>query len=162
MAVRAADRMISAYLEGVEAWKVDHDEALSCLDLEEAIAFGNGVFDSLSSLGTLWHMQVAEGKIPFVPAREDEILAHYRSWLGASEHLLRAATRLEGQGDRMQDTDRLRDNCSKARAVLNPDNESFRAEMTSRAQQFTPSYGELREMLDGVKPAVWYDTVDDD
>ena len=92
-----AKKMLSVYVN-LGPWEEDHDRALACFAIEEAMSFGNLIFRWVSERDAIWHTRVLESKIEYNEAEREEWIEVYRNWLGASERLLLTIARLEGQG----------------------------------------------------------------
>ncbi|MGC1719318.1 MAG: hypothetical protein WA746_10045 [Isosphaeraceae bacterium] len=111
-----AKKMLSAYVD-LEPWEEDHDRALACFAIEEAMSFGNLIFRWVSERDAIWHTRVLESKIEYNEAEREEWIEIYRNWLGASERLLLTIARLEGQGFEVRGADEFRRNCDEARGI---------------------------------------------
>lgn len=79
-----AKKMLSAYVD-LEPWEEDHNRALACFAIEEAMSFGNLIFRWVSERDAIWHTRVLESKIEYNEAEREEWIEIYRNWLGASD-----------------------------------------------------------------------------
>jgi hypothetical protein len=121
---RFARMMISAYAE-IEPWKEDHDEAMVCFHVEDAISWGNVLFKGLSEEDAAWHTYVLESKIEYDEAYQKELLEAYQAWLGASMRLLPLVERLEESGFEVRGSEQFRRNCAETKGILTDDDQFF-------------------------------------
>jgi hypothetical protein len=79
------ERQLEAY---IEAWKLNHDDAMACRDWEDAIAVGTSVFRMLVDREQSWRDQVFRGVIP---SREEDNKKHqgrFTLWLQTTKKVL--------------------------------------------------------------------------
>jgi hypothetical protein len=123
-APRFARMMVSAYA-GIEPWKDDHDNAMVCFHIEDAVSWGNVLFKGLSEEDATWHTYVLESKIEYDESHQKELLEAYRTWLETSMRLLSFVERLEESGFEVRGSGELRRNCAEAKGILTDDDQFF-------------------------------------
>jgi hypothetical protein len=117
-ASRTTRRLLSAYAD-LEPWKRDHDEAQSCLDVEENLAWGVNLYRGLLERESRKSLQISrdfdqEEAASFFA----EMTQFYQMWLNASEVYLDAARSFVGSGYVVDGLDAFEQTVEEARCLL--------------------------------------------
>jgi len=118
-------RLYKTQAEEVESWRLAHDEAMACSDIEDAIGLGLSILDNLRRRGG---SGAERGNLSWEEA-SDQARA-YRVWLDTTRHLLEGARRLEQAGFVVQRADELRRACGEV-SLLPLDTDRIRRSLES-------------------------------
>jgi hypothetical protein len=78
------------YEEQVESWKREHEEAMCCRDLEDAIAFLVMCVERLDRRSEEWAREIEAGTVEFSWDHSEETAGWYRRWLDVAAAFLKA------------------------------------------------------------------------
>lgn len=93
----ALQRQLELYREQVESWKIDHETAMACRDIEDAIELGLAILNSIRRHADNWAREVEHDSTRFSWEASQEIAEQFRWWLENSSVLLNAIEVVEGQ-----------------------------------------------------------------
>jgi len=119
--------MLSAY-PVAESWMEDHERVMSCFDVEDAIAYGNIIFQRLSEYDVTWHAEVFEDEIPYEEGEFNKIQQNYRDWLQVAKTWLPWIKHHEEKDYEVRGAVEFRENCRKATNLFVPDNQFFQGQ----------------------------------
>jgi hypothetical protein len=144
----AARLSVEAYEAERDAWKVDHDLAMECLDMEELATQGIGLFDKLMRLDTRHHRESLLGNIRFDAALDAELRDILRQWANVTKSIIDEIARFEAMGFRFDRANDLRRMHSEAISMLTPDAEFFGEELADLHDEAVEQFlhGEVEEM----------------
>jgi hypothetical protein len=114
---RMTHGMLSAYADR-EPWMRDHEEAMSCLDLEEKLVWGMTVFRTMNRIEAGLLERISEGHDGLTASKLADIDACYRLWLDVSEDYLAVAQRLLAREYEVNGLDEFRATVEEARAMV--------------------------------------------
>jgi len=109
--LREQSELYTKHSEAVESWKAAHEEAMFCCDIEDTIALGLAILESIRRRMESWSRGVEEGLIPFSWEHAREIAGQYKWWLSRSTALLRALETCEKASYVVEGSDRFRKAC---------------------------------------------------
>ena len=111
-------RMLLAYADRRETCLQDHDEAMSCLDLEENLVWGMTVFRTMNELEA--SLQARGGGRPNGMTIEKlaDIDACYRHWLTTSEFFLERSKAFINRGYEVKEFEMFSANVEEARVLV--------------------------------------------
>jgi hypothetical protein len=109
-------RRIRLFREEVEQWRLDHAAAMSCLGLEDTLAFGLSLWQQLTTAESRWYASVDAGDIPFDESEETTFAKLYALWLIPCDSLASEAQRLEAAGFHVDRANDFRDAIEQARS----------------------------------------------
>lgn len=81
--------------EGEEAWKLEHNQAMACFEVQELVLDGNQLFDAINRLDEGYRSLVFDKIVPYSEAMETLITNLLRQWMDSSERLLSLFSKLE-------------------------------------------------------------------
>ncbi|MEW4568506.1 hypothetical protein AB1L88_11635 [Tautonia sp. JC769] len=122
---REIEQYLAAYSEQAERWKLDHDEAMACVDLEQFLVLGLTLAFSIDMIDTNWRTAMLAGQVEYDPAEEAEIQGRYRSWLAPSADILNRIEGMEAKGYKVRWADEFRRAYRDAVSLFVPDAEFF-------------------------------------
>ncbi len=93
----ATRRQIAAYAEG-GPWKVDHDAAMACRDVEDCLEIGICLYRRIVEIESRNQELALSGRLPDVEACLKEVDDLYRMWHGASRKWLADIEALAARG----------------------------------------------------------------
>lgn len=108
-----------------ESWKLDHDEAMTCRDLEEAISLGIYTFKLVLKADQSHRRAAFEGKMKFNEAWERKAFELLRVWVNNTESFMKTLELFEQKGFDVGRSNELRLLLSQANAILIPDDNFF-------------------------------------
>jgi hypothetical protein len=116
-AIPTTRRLIRAFAEA-EPWKVHHDRAMACRDIEEAMGWGVRLFQGLSEQEAILQARAiaSRGDEPSPDMSEFEQV--FRQWIEISEMILSVATRLSEEGYAVDGLDEFRRVAEEARCQV--------------------------------------------
>jgi len=122
-----ADCLLREQLKLYEAerWRVDHDAAMHCLDVENAISFGVYLFERISRADEFWQLQVFNGAALQSEEIDKGTAELYQLWAGNSDRYLTELDRLEKQGFEVVGADEFRRCCKEVRGIITDDVKFF-------------------------------------
>jgi len=93
--------------EQAESWKTDHEEAMHCRSIEDAIQLGLAVLDNIRRRNRAWAREVENGaKVSWESS--EAIAQWYRWWKERSTVLLRAIDSCEAHGYAVKEAKKFR------------------------------------------------------
>lgn len=124
------EKRIDSYHRGVEQWKIDHDDAMECLDLELILQEGLSIYDAINHFDEKWRSIVYDNPATYDREADDLIRKAYERWLTISEWILKSHLIEEHQqrGFQVEYADKLRAACREVRGILADDAEFFSSE----------------------------------
>jgi hypothetical protein len=116
-AIPTTRRLIEAYAES-EPWKLHHDQAMACRDIEEAMRWGVRLFRGLSEQEAALQARAiaSRGHGPDLDMSEYEEL--FRQLVEMSEMILRGAAKLSEEGFKVEGLDEFRRVAEEARCQV--------------------------------------------
>jgi hypothetical protein len=102
-------RLYNEISQEAETWKVRHDEAMLCRDIEDAIGIGLSILESIRRRGEHWAREIEDGGAQFSWDQSRELAEQYRWWLEPSTVLLEAIDACERENYQIQNARRFRD-----------------------------------------------------
>lgn len=111
-----------------EKWKKDHDDAMMCLGLEEAIAFGLCIYNHINRLDEIWRLGVLSKKVPFRADVDLFITKAFRQWLTGSKKLAKIVKKLENLKYEVTGVVEFHSACREVEGVLTDDATFFGAD----------------------------------
>lgn len=119
-------RLYKTQAEGGESWKIAHQEAMACCDIEDAIGLGLSILENLRRRSS---KSCECGKLSW-PETSDQARV-YSLWLDATRRLLDGAVRdLEQMGFVVERADALRQACREV-SLLPLDTDRVRRSLES-------------------------------
>ena len=100
-----------------ERWKVDHQEAMACLNLEALVAFGIMSYEGVDNADRKVRALLAEGKIKVEPEFWKVVAAALDQWVKAAHTTLPAILACEKKGFSVDRADRFRAILAHAESV---------------------------------------------
>jgi hypothetical protein len=116
-AIRTTRRLLTAYADR-EPWAIDHDEAGTCLVVEEKLAWGVPLFRGLLELEARTQDRARKAPDPDAEERLELMPLFYRLWLDASEFYLGRAEEFSEKGYAVAGLDDFRMTVEEARCLL--------------------------------------------
>ena len=115
--IRTTSRLLTVYADK-EAWRSDHDEVQSCLDVEEKLAWGVLIFRGLLEIEA--RTQTNALKNPSLGAEQlfDLMPLFYQLWTESSEFYLEKARELVARGYAVDGLDVFQETVEEARCLL--------------------------------------------
>lgn len=101
------DFLLSRFSEDAEAWKVDHDSAMVCRDLEAHVRVGLRAYRAIRDYDDAWSRKVQQGTVPFDAENAKGIDAAYRWWLQPCDSTFKAIALMEQYAE-VEGADELR------------------------------------------------------
>jgi len=101
-----------------ESWKVDHLEAMACLNLEALVAFGVMAYEAVDSADRKIRTLVAEGKAKVEPDFWRLVEETMRGWVKAACGVLPAIAACEVKGFAVERADTFRALLARAQSVI--------------------------------------------
>lgn len=83
-------RQLRLYAEKPERWKLRHNEAMACYELDDVLSFGIYLFTTIRQRDTEWSEQVRSGEKTYSADDARKIGDMYRSWYQPCPELLKA------------------------------------------------------------------------
>ncbi len=123
-----ARRMLAAYAEH-EPWLRHHEEAMRCLDFEERLVWGMGLFRTLNEIEARIQAQLIQAPIDPVIAKLSDFDAYYLLWLDVSEGYLAMARKFAANGYEVPVLEEFSVMVEEARAMI--ENNALEHEMPS-------------------------------
>jgi hypothetical protein len=120
-----ARKGIELYEDEMESWKIDHEEAMTCLDLEEAISLGIYAFKLVLKADQSHRRASFEGKMKFNEAWEKKTFELFRDWVKNTEAFVKTLELFEQKGFDVGRSNELRSLLSQAKDILTPDDDFF-------------------------------------
>ncbi len=109
-----------------EAWKADHNDAMRCYKLQEAIAFGTFIFGRICHLDEEVREDFLTNRMSFDQDLQKQIEDLYRQWEGRSREYIGAINDLEGKGYVVEGAKEFRRCYDEVLGILTPDDKFFR------------------------------------
>lgn len=75
------ERQLTAYREEVESWKADHEDAMACCELEDALSVGIALYHVISKADERWRLRLIDGRETYSKDADDRIAQAYSWWL---------------------------------------------------------------------------------
>lgn len=121
------EKRIDNFQQEAEQWKIDHDTAMQCVDLELFLQEGLSIYEAINHLDEEYRTLIHSGDAEYDPAAEDLVRRIYERWLEACELLLdlKVIESFEQQGFRVNYADEFRAACREVRGALTEDAEFF-------------------------------------
>jgi hypothetical protein len=91
---RPIERQLETY---EEEWKRDHDAAMFCLEFEEILALGIGIYSAIEQVYASWQASVSRGEEEFRTEDEQAMKGLFLRWLDLCYHAERQLADYEGQ-----------------------------------------------------------------
>ena len=126
--VESVRRHVKSYEERADAWKVDHDVATHCYEVEENIAYGIFVFERISRFDEDLHDGFFKEAIAFSAEAVNDVEQLYRQWSVVGENCIKAIEDLERRGYRVEGAEAFRQRIQEAKGAATPDNQFFAGE----------------------------------
>ena len=123
-----ARRMLAAYAEH-EPWLRHHEEAMRCLDFEERLVWGMGLFRTLNEIEARIQAQLIKMPVDPAIAKLPDFDACYIRWLEVSEGYLATARGFASSGYEIPVLEEFSVMVEEARAMI--ENNSLEHEMPS-------------------------------
>lgn len=115
---KAIDGQLGLYQEQAEAWKLDHDRAMDCLDIEAITNFGLGIHRSILHADQTWTQAVRSGAMAMRREDAERISRWYTWWIKPCDMLLDKIGHLELDGYHVDNAAEFKDACLHVRSVL--------------------------------------------
>ncbi len=93
---------------GAEAWKRDHQDAMFCREIEEAVSIGLAILANIRRRSDRWADDVERGKIPFSWEEARDLDELHKWWLQRSALLLEAIDFCESKHYKVDSADQFR------------------------------------------------------
>lgn len=122
------ERFLAEYSEQAERWKLDHDEAMACRDLEQLLVMGLMLAFSIDMIDTNWRTAMLADQVEYDLAEEEEIRGRYRAWLAPAADILGRIEAMEAKGFAVKWADEFRRAHREAVSLTVPDAEFFSGE----------------------------------
>ncbi len=109
-------RQLEAYHE---SWQRDHDQAMACMDWEDAIAVGISIFRMLRDREQAWRDRVFRGAVPFTEEDNLEYRSRFAGWLQTTKEVLaESVPGMEEEFNGVGGADSLRECVEQAEKIL--------------------------------------------
>jgi hypothetical protein len=128
--VHTTRRLVSAYAES-EPWKIEHDRAMQCRDIEDALIWGERLLRAVSEDEKRYQARAARGERAAGDLIQTQIEESYRILGSAFELVLESAEALNAHGFAVEGLDHFRLVVEEARCLL----DSFDIEAEMRPTQ---------------------------
>jgi len=136
----------SLYGRQVERWKIDHEEAMICLDVEDLISLGLTVLASLRRWTEVLARNLEYGQTEFSWEESGSLAELFRQWLGHSTTLAKLIEDCESLAYDIAGADNFRRECREV-SLMSLDVDKVRRSIDSlRAGQGTPSGQAMDEL----------------
>ncbi len=122
--------LCKALSSGAEAWMVEHDEAMSCRNVEEAIPIWLAILSNIHRRSSKWAREIENGKSPFSWDEAKAFDETYKSWLDVANRILREIENCEKKSYLVDSADRFRE-ATKDVSLMCLDTERNRASLES-------------------------------
>jgi hypothetical protein len=116
-ALRTTRRLLTAYADK-ESWKRDHDEAQSCRDVEEKLAWGVHIFKGLLDLEARTQSRALKDPSPEAEQLLELMPLLYQFWAEVSEFYLERAREFLGKGFAVDGLDEFQEAVEEARCLV--------------------------------------------
>ena len=113
--MKAQERQVAAYQESAESWKPDHHEAMRCMELEDMLLVGIGVYDLLEQTDVKLRLSIATGRSK--SADFGFVEAMFALWLGISNRVDSHIEAFEAKGYEVNNSREFRARLAKARSA---------------------------------------------
>jgi hypothetical protein len=127
---RTAKRRAGQYCRDVEAsedrWKQAHDIAMACMDLQETLSHGIGLYEDFKRLDAAWRKGVASGQLPYDPKVHQALKDVFRWWLIPCRSIDRRILFFERKGLTVDNAETFRRYREEAEWMLTPAKDSLR------------------------------------
>jgi len=121
-------KQVEAYQDSSDSWKIDHDIAMLCLDVQAAIEIGLAIFTQIVRLDEDYWELFYDDRIPEIPEVETAIPELVAQWYSVSLQLEKVVVHLESAGYQVAGAEPFRVAIHKAKSILTPDSEFFDGE----------------------------------
>ena len=121
-------KQVEAYQDSSDSWKIDHDIAMLCLDVQAAIEIGLAIFTQIVRLDEDYWELFYDDRIPEIPEVETAIPELVAQWYSVSLQLEKVVVHLESAGYQVAGAEPIRVTIHKAKSILTPDSEFFDGE----------------------------------
>lgn len=91
-----------------DSWKLSHDEAMTCRDVEDVVAFLGTFLRRLRRWSGQWERDVEAGSVEFSWEQSEMFCSWYRRWLELATDVLDTVRQLEAKNYHVEQADRLR------------------------------------------------------
>jgi len=112
------DGQLGLYEAQAEAWKADHDRAMSCLDLEALLGFGLHIYRSIRKADDAWSEAVRRLSAPLRLEEAEQLSRWYTWWIKPCEALLSEIREFQSEGYEVKEAAEFREACLHVRSVL--------------------------------------------
>jgi len=142
--------LCESHAQALETWKIEHETAMACAQLEDTIELMLSMLRSLRRHNERWaaHVQDVPGGFSWDTVRKFAEL--YRQWHRLSQRVLDAVGLCEAEGFVVQGADQLREE-SRQVALMSLDTDRVRRSIESleegRGIPFAQAMDELRDHL---------------
>jgi hypothetical protein len=116
--IRTTRRLLNAYADEGESWKGEHDQAQSCLEVQEKLAWGVHLFRGLMAVEARAQAYALRESTTEVVQLLEIMPVFYQLWIAVSERYLRTAQELIQTGFAVEGLDELREALEEARCML--------------------------------------------
>lgn len=138
---------LESYRDVAAAWRLDHQRAMACRDLEDWLDFGLALLDTIRRIDRRHRERVSAGRVAFRRADAEDVSRLYEIWYAPCDHLLGMIDVFEGEGYRVENAGRFRDAC-RASHIPGLEPETLQA----AAEQFEQGGGRpVREVMDEIR-----------
>lgn len=126
--MKIAEQILEAYAKA-DPWKLDHDDAMRCFEMEEIIAVGNMTYKLVSYIVATWQDHVVAGSVPYQDEDDRQISQFYQSWVTVSERNLSEIEKLTRNGFEVKGSEEFATHLAEARSII--ESRALEAEMRS-------------------------------
>lgn len=116
-AIATTRRLIEAYA-GSEPWKVQHDRAMACRDIEEALGWGIRLYRGLCEQEATLQARAIAGQPGEADSDTREFEQVFREWVATAQMILSAAATLAEEGFQMDSLEEFRQVTEEARCQV--------------------------------------------
>ncbi len=135
---------------GAEAWKKDHQDAMFCRDIEEALSIGLAILANIQRRSDRWADDVERGRISFSWEDARELDELHKWWLKRSALLLEAIDFCESKHYKVDSAEQFRQaNLDVSLLALDTDRnrQSLESIQSGRGKPSKQAMDELRNSL---------------
>jgi len=108
-----------------EPWKIDHDAAMKCYDLEEMLWVGNGIFDAITQFDENYRARCFAGVTEYDTNHPNTIKEAYAWWLRPSKKIRADIEKCLQRFGHVENSEGFLSRCREAEGILTEDASFF-------------------------------------
>ena len=119
---------LAGYRGEADRWKIEHEDAMQCMDFELLLQHGVTIYDALNMIDEKARMEIYDSPDDYDPDYHKVMIGLYQWWLAPCDEILSELAKFESRFDSVDYAEQFRSAVQEVQGILTPDDEFFTGE----------------------------------